>query len=110
MLMLAALGAMRGGSLRTPPRSSARAARSRPLVMKRAKTGAWVENEGSLDWLMTAMRRQACELVTLRAGRLHSAPVRLFRGLQRTVQGVSALTHVTPDLTFACPGATRPSE
>jgi len=26
--------------------------------MKRAKTGVWVENEGSLDWLMTAMRRQ----------------------------------------------------
>ena len=59
---------------------SGRAARSRPLVMKRAKTGAWVENEGSLDWLMTAMRRQACELVTLRAGRLHSAPVRPLSG------------------------------
>ena len=58
MLMLCALGAMRGGSLRTPPRSSARAPRSRPLVMRRSKTGVWVENEGSLDWLMTAMRRQ----------------------------------------------------
>ena len=77
MLMLAALGAMRGGSLRTPPRSLARAA---SIVMKRAKTGVWVENEGSLDWLMTAMRRQACELVTLCAGRLHSAPVRPLSG------------------------------
>lgn len=57
LVMLSALGAMRGGSLRTPPRS-ARAPRSRPLVMRRSKTGVWVEHEGSLDWLKTAIQRQ----------------------------------------------------
>ena len=40
-------------------RTSAVHARSRGLVMRRAPRSAWTEHEGSLDWQMSGMRRQA---------------------------------------------------